>query len=917
MFSFNPTLMYKYFLLYIFLFSFSVLQAQKEWVNWNSSAGGVTFKSGNGVVFADVPNNLKQPDYTGDRAYSYNDPLTGNMFFLTDGKTIWNRNYKCILNPKLDSLISCDNDFYKIQIVPFTHDPSKFYLFHLYSAKGFVSQMDIGSAKGCADQNLSNLYYSVLQMNNDSGKLITRNIPILKSPLDRVTLIKHANKKDTWVIAHPWDSAYYAAFLVTDAMVNQPVISVIGPPAFLAWPNIAGSITASPDGDMIATSSSNSTVEIYNFNNRTGIFSNYRTINFHSEIVSSLCFSPDNTKLYIAVSDVKECDNYSKIYQVDFNEHSLNRSLFMIKKYPRRRILKLSKAPDNKIWIKVNRHFDVIMYPNQPKNASVIKERYLRPKALVQFPNIVNDYIKQPAEQPIQKLNLPDTLKVCFGKAKLDVEAGYESYIWNTGDTGHSIVVTKPGSYIVLAGKKRFVKPDAYGYVYVESTAAELFQDKDMLLCPKTLHALTIPQNITNIRWMDGDTSHIKPVQQGLYKLTGIDDKGCTVWDSVCVSVHNYPMVSFGNDTTLCSLQTLQLKMPSYSDSTNLRNIKSSVYQWQDSSTKNLFTVTKPGIYAGSISYDGCTVRDTIQVSYIPMPKVDFGKDTSLCSGDSLKLFVEPFNVDYLWSNGNTSNTITAKTTEKYWVKVSQQFCVNTDTILVNFKSLPVISLQNDTVMCTKTPFTLSPSTNPSYKYKWQNGDTTDKFVVTKTGSYSVTANLNGCYVSDSVWIEMISKPSVKLFDTILCKGEQLLLNPGASEHDTVLWQDQSSQHTFLVTNPGIYSVEVSNKCGADFKAITVIQKLCNLIMPTAFTPNNDNLNDLFRLKHPNIVKAIHLSVYNRMGQKIFETTDPYKGWNGTINGIAQPIGTYVWQMNYTDINNNKAFSSGYVVLIR
>src|SRR3954452_6062702 len=169
--------MCKTFLLFIFIFPSSLIKAQKEWVNWNSSTGGITFKSGTGIVYTDAPTNPKWPDYTGERAYSYSDPGTGNILFLSDGKTIWNRNYKCILNPALDSLISCDEDFYKIQIIPFTDDPSKFYLFHLYSGKGFVSQMDLGSARGCTDQNLSYLYYSVLQMNNDSGKLIARNIP--------------------------------------------------------------------------------------------------------------------------------------------------------------------------------------------------------------------------------------------------------------------------------------------------------------------------------------------------------------------------------------------------------------------------------------------------------------------------------------------------------------------------------------------------------------------------------------------------------------------------------------------------------------------------------------------------------------------------------------------------------------------
>jgi len=87
--------------------------------------------------------------------------------------------------------------------------------------------------------------------------------------------------------------------------------------------------------------------------------------------------------------------------------------------------------------------------------------------------------------------------------------------------------------------------------------------------------------------------------------------------------------------------------------------------------------------------------------------------------------------------------------------------------------------------------------------------------------------------------------------------------------------------------------------------------------VPTAFTPNQDHMNDLFRIKYPNIVKTVYIVVYNRLGQKIFETTDPHKGWDGTVNGIPQPMGTYVWRINYTDAENNKESLSGYVVLIR
>src|SRR4051812_13543877 len=343
--------MHKHFIFFILLFSYLQVKAQKEWANWNSATGGITFKNGIGKIYSNVPKNLTWPDYIGSKAYSYSDPATGSMLFLTDGKNIWNKDYKSIINP--NSLISCDSDHYKVQIIPFLNDHSKFYLFHLYSARGFVGDSLTTTPYGCSDESLSYLYYSIFQMDytNNSGKLIRSNIPILKHPLDRITLIRHANKRDTWVIAHPLDSSYYVAFLVTDTLVHSAVVSVIGPSAPIQWQNIRSEIAASPDGKIIAASGSASNVEIYNFDNKTGNLSNYKTISFSKESVTSLCFSPDNSKLYIATTDFKACDSYSKVYQADFNESNLNNSLFLIKTYSQR-TLELSKARDNRIWIK-------------------------------------------------------------------------------------------------------------------------------------------------------------------------------------------------------------------------------------------------------------------------------------------------------------------------------------------------------------------------------------------------------------------------------------------------------------------------------------------------------------------------------------------------------------------------------------
>ena len=89
------------------------------------------------------------------------------------------------------------------------------------------------------------------------------------------------------------------------------------------------------------------------------------------------------------------------------------------------------------------------------------------------------------------------------------------------------------------------------------------------------------------------------------------------------------------------------------------------------------------------------------------------------------------------------------------------------------------------------------------------------------------------------------------------------------------------------------------------------------MYLPGAFTPNNDNLNDVFRIKYPFEVRKFSLVVYNRFGEKVFETNDMTKGWNGTFGGVQQPMGTFVWMASLTDKDGMVKTAKGTVVLIR
>jgi gliding motility-associated-like protein len=127
-----------------------------------------------------------------------------------------------------------------------------------------------------------------------------------------------------------------------------------------------------------------------------------------------------------------------------------------------------------------------------------------------------------------------------------------------------------------------------------------------------------------------------------------------------------------------------------------------------------------------------------------------------------------------------------------------------------------------------------------------------------------------------------------------------------------------TADSSYFATRTGIYWVGVSNSCGFKRDSTEVFDK-CNfsIYMPSAFTPNNDGLNDFFRVPPSNQNKFIRLQVYNRWGQQVFETKDISKGWNGMSERQLQPVGVYIYFLTMESLNGNKITKQGTVALIR
>ena len=160
--------------------------------------------------------------------------------------------------------------------------------------------------------------------------------------------------------------------------------------------------------------------------------------------------------------------------------------------------------------------------------------------------------------------------------------------------------------------------------------------------------------------------------------------------------------------------------------------------------------------------------------------------------------------------------------------------------------------------------------------------------------------------------------------DIFLCDTTTLTLDAGLRTAVSYLWQDGSSNPTLSVDRSGEYWVQVTdvNGCIKKDSINITIQNCdeCRLFIPSAFTPNNDGLNDLFKTKPqcPNIgLQNFALRVYDRWGQLIFMTNDINTGWDGTYKNKKLDQGVYVYLVEYSLKQKKSLHQKGTIILVR
>lgn len=419
--------------------------------------------------------------------------------------------------------------------------------------------------------------------------------------------------------------------------------------------------------------------------------------------------------------------------------------------------------------------------------------------------------------------------------------------------------------------------------------------------------------------------------------------KGCNSIVRTDIVVRDRPLLSVPKDTLMCTIDTISVSAigppgtytwaPVY----NLQASGSTAKISPDVSTSYTVSLT---------TVPGCTSTDTIRVNVVSFVSLNAGLDTTICLTDGLMLSPVSDGLTYTWTpaevvdDPNLKNPIATPVNKftVYTVSAHIGKCSATDNVRVSTVPYPQVRTLNDTAICYGDSIQLLAEGGAYYQWSPEfsvNDPEISHHVVapieTTTYTVSVTDTL-GCPKPTIKNIVVTVIPPVPAFagnDTAVVVGQPLQLQ--ASGAEIYKWSPPSFLNSADIANPVAnfisevndkitYSVKVSTPEGCyayDTINVKVFKTIPDIFVASAFTPNNDGLNDFFRAIPVGIKQFDYIKIFNRWGQMMFTSDTSEAGWDGTFKGKAQASDTFVWMVRGIDYLGRVIEKKGTLLLIR
>jgi gliding motility-associated-like protein len=343
---------------------------------------------------------------------------------------------------------------------------------------------------------------------------------------------------------------------------------------------------------------------------------------------------------------------------------------------------------------------------------------------------------------------------------------------------------------------------------------------------------------------------------------------------------------------------------------------------------------------------NGCLVSQVIAVPLDNTVVVDAGPDTTVCQGTTVPLHATSNGATFSWSpvlSLDNAAVLDPKaspdTTTIYAITASYGICRQTDSVTVIVIPAPVPDAGPGDSVCFEKSAQLHGGGGQFYHWSPPNflSDPGIPDPVVRDPDNSITYHLvvtdrKGCRSVQDATVTIQVTPPAQVFagnDTSLLVDQPLALhaidvnNSGFTQYqwsptvgldnpaspDPVAMLQESTTYTVLASTPG--------GCEGTATVSIKVFTASDLYVPSAFTPNGDGHNDILRVIPIGIKEFKYFAVYNRSGQRVFFTSNPSVGWDGTLNGKAQTAGAFVWITGGINFKGEAVERKGTVILVR
>jgi len=374
-------------------------------------------------------------------------------------------------------------------------------------------------------------------------------------------------------------------------------------------------------------------------------------------------------------------------------------------------------------------------------------------------------------------------------------------------------------------------------------------------------------------------------------------------------------------------------------------------YQWNTGQQASELDGLAPGSYSVNVfDENACLVQLSAELSTSALFEIFVEGDSLICEGDQAIIEVSASGIhnvfSYVWDHGVTGNLFVANPSETrtYTVTVTDSVgCVGYDSITVYVQPKPELAiLADDTSGCAPFCAKLNSEADAAITYVWTIADS----IQFNTASALPCFDQPGLYpvhlmIKDSVgctaqllWSELIRVYPTPVADFEAIPTETTLDQPlinftsesqGANSYNYYFGDPSESSvmmpnAAFSYKDTGSFEVllRVGNEFGCTDQAVQTIHigGFRAFYVPTAFTPNEDGINDVFMPKSSGFAKeGFEMRIFDRWGKEVFYSNDWEKGWDGTIDGRAVPIDMYVCKIRYFDISGNSNNHIGSVII--